>query len=266
MHPRRFLERHSLLVGFVLMFALTWPLYTQLGLFVGYGLALAALIITGLTLRWAGVRALLRQYLIWRVGIRWYLVALLGPALLALAAVGLGSALSGARPDFSNVDAHSIFGASANLWYYIVPFFFVDLFTNGEEMGWRGYVLPRLQARFSALTSSIILGIVWGLWHLPKFWAAGDAASVLWSVLHNTAMAVLYTWVYGNTSGSLLIAALLHAASNTAYVFLPVDSLVTDGVTTRMIVTGIEFAAAFAVVLAAGPARLSRRSAAKVQV
>lgn len=264
MRPREFLKRHSVPIGLALMFALTWPFYAQLGLFVGYGLALASLIMTGLTLGWAGIRALLGRFLVWRVGVRWYLVALLGPALLTLAAVGLGYALAGTRPDSSSVDARSIFGPSANLWYYLVPFFFVDLLTNGEELGWRGYLLPRLRARFSALTSSVILGIVWGLWHLPKFWAAGNIAPVVWAVLHNTAMAVLYTWVYENTSGSLLIASLLHAASNTAYVFLPVDSSVTDAVSIRMIVTGLELAAACVVVLA-GPARLSRQSPVQVQ-
>jgi hypothetical protein len=73
---RAFFKRHSLVIGIVLMFALTWPFYSALGLFVGYGLALASLIMTGLTEGRAGVHALLRGFLIWRVGVQWYLLIL----------------------------------------------------------------------------------------------------------------------------------------------------------------------------------------------
>lgn len=253
-----FLKRHSLVIGIVLMFALTWPLYSTLGLFVGHGLAAAALIMTGLTQGRAGIGALLRRFLIWRVGVQWYLVILLGPAILGLAALGLNLLLNSTVPNWSDVEAHRIFGTSANLWLFVVPFFLVDALTNGEEMGWRGYVLPRLQARFGALVSSLMLGAVWGLWHLPKFWATGDAESFAFSLLHNLAMAVLFTWVYNSTNGSLLIATLFHASVNTAGVFLPIEpSMMGDG-TLGMISIGIELVAAFAVVVVARPARLSR--------
>jgi membrane protease YdiL (CAAX protease family) len=260
MQPTEFLKRHPLVIGIVLMFALTWPFYSALGLFVGYGLALASLIMTGLTEGCAGVRALLRRFLIWRVGVQWYLVILFGPAILGLAAIGLDFVLGGTTPDFSNIEAQRIFGTSANPWIFVVPFFLVDALTNGEETGWRGFALPRLQARFSALVSSLILGVVWGLWHLPKFWVAGDAESFAPVILDNIAMAVLFTWVYNNTNGSLLIVTLFHAAVNTAYVFLPVAPSEAGGVTLRMISIGIEWVTAFAVVLVAGPARLSRLS------
>lgn len=265
MHATEFLKRHSLVMGIVLMFALTWPFYSALGLFVGYGLALASLIMTGLTLGRAGVRALLRRFLIWRVGVQWVLLVLLGPAILAVSAVGLYSLLAGVIPDFNNVDARQIFGTSAPLWYFVIPFFLVDALTNGEEMGWRGYVLPRLQARFSALVSSLILGVVWGLWHLPKSWMAGEPMSLVWAIPHNIAMAVLFTWVYNNTKGSLLLATLFHAALNTAYVFLPIGTSAGGDVTPRMLGIGIELVAAFAVVVVAGPARLSRHSPVQAQ-
>jgi membrane protease YdiL (CAAX protease family) len=263
---RAFVKRHSLVIGIVLMFALTWPVYSDLGLFVGYGLALASLIMTGVTLGRAGVRALLRRFLIWRVGVQWYLVILLGPAILGLGAIGLDLILGGATPDFTNVDARRIFGTSASLWYFVVPFFLVDVLTNGEETGWRGFVLPRLQARFSALVSSLILGVVWGLWHLPKFWVAGDTESFAFAMLHNIAMAVLFTWVYNNTNGSLLIATVFLAALNTAYVFLPIGLSMTGDTIPRLISVGIEFVAVLAVVVVAGPARLSRLSPIQPQV
>jgi membrane protease YdiL (CAAX protease family) len=260
-----FLNRHSLVIGIVLMFALTWPFYSALGLFVGYGLAVAALIMTGLTLGRAGVRALLRRFLIWRVGVQWYLVILFGPAILGLVAIGLNFLVSGTTPDFTKVYARQLFGTSANLWLFVVPFFLVDALTNGEEMGWRGYVLPRLQARFSALVSSLILGAVWGLWHLPKFWATGDAESFALVLLHNLAMAVLFTWVYNSTNGSLLIVTLFHAAVNTAGLFLPLEPSLTGDGTLGVISIGIECVAAFAVVVVAGPARLSGLIARRVR-
>ena len=104
--PAKFLEIYSLPIGLLLMFALTWPLYAQLGLFVGYGLSLAALIMTGLTQGTAGVRSILGRFLVWRVGLSWYLVVLF--LLAAFARSGRNRALCrlaprrpGLRPDRS---------------------------------------------------------------------------------------------------------------------------------------------------------------------
>jgi hypothetical protein len=134
-----FIERHSLLVGIALMFALTWPFYARLGLFVGYGLAFAALVMTSLTQGRPGVRTLLGRFLIWRVGLRWYLIVLLIPVLADLTAIGLYAWWRGAAPDFDHIEAHRIFGESKGLWRFLIPFFLVDTFTNGEELAWRGY-------------------------------------------------------------------------------------------------------------------------------
>ena len=98
---------------------------------------------------------------------------------------------------------------------------------NGEEVGWRGYVLPRLQAKYNALVSSLIVGVIWGLWHIPKFLAPGNTSPFGWFMIKVIADAVLYTWLYNNTKGSLLLATLFHAAGNTAGVFLPVTTTVT---------------------------------------
>ncbi len=259
MRAKEFLNRHSLVMGVVLMFALTWPFYSALGLFVGYGLALASLIVTALTLGRSGVLALLRRFLIWRVPVYWFLVVLVGPAMLGLAALGLDYVVRGAVPGWGNVYAHQIFGTTANLWLFIIPFFLVDALSNGEELGWRGFVLPRLQTRFSALVSSLILGAVWGLWHLPKFWAGSASQSFVWVMLHSIAVAILFTWVSGNTGGSLLVATLFHASVNTAYIFLPLGPSGRGDEMTSMIYTAVELAVALCVVVVAGPARLSRQ-------
>ena len=147
---------------------------------------------------------------------------------------------------------------SAYLPMFIVPFFLVDAISNGEEIGWRGYVLPRLQVRHSALVSSLILGVVWGFWHLPKF--LGEDSSPFWLFrIRVTASAVLYTWLFNNTNGSLLMTTLFHASVNTAGVFLPIaNTAVGSNVNALMIQAGLEVFAAIAVTLFAGADRLSR--------
>lgn len=234
------LKRHSLLVGIVLMFLLTWPIELSnagvlpfevpfiAALLVGYGITFAALLMTGLTLGSEGLVALLKRFLIWRVRWKWYLAAfLLEPAFTALGVYG-NAALTGTAPDFSTVMAHEIFGESAKLWLFVLPFFLVDFLTNGEEIGWRGYVLPRLQTKYNALISTLILGVIWGLWHLPKFLSHWSIASFGWFMLHVLASSVILTWLYNSTRGSLLIVTIMHASANTAGVFFPQANTVSS--------------------------------------
>lgn len=254
----RFINRHSLIAGLVLMFVLTWPLYSALGLFVGYGLAAAALVVTGLTTGRGGVLSLLRRFLIWRLSVRWYLVVLILPMALYLAAITLHHLLGGPRIDLSATQARSLFGDRATMWLFVIPFFLVDVITNGEELAWRGFVLPRLQRRYGALVSSVILGAVWGLWHLPRLWSTGDPLSIVYTILHDIALAVLFTWVYNSTRGSLLIVTLFHAAFNTTYAFLPVSPAATGVPSIQLATLATEYLAAICVVFAAGAKNLSR--------
>lgn len=118
------------------------------------------------------------------------------------------------------------------IWYgnplIILPPFIASLLHGGlsEEIGWRGYALPRLQSRFNATTSSVILGFIEGLWHVPLVFWLGDSRYgmsipllVLWQMI-----ATFYrTWIYNNTDGSLLAAVLFHAMGNTASDISPVN-------------------------------------------
>lgn len=235
----QFLKRNSLVAGILLMFLFTWPIdLANAGvmpyqvpfvvyIFLGWGFIFASLMMTGLTLGRDAVIALLKRYLIWRVGWRWYIVAFLLIPVLDLLAIYLYAAWSQTPVDFSTVLAYEIFGPYANLILLIVPFFIFDAIANGEEMGWRGYVLPRLQAKHSALTSTLILGVIWSLWHLPKFVSHWDTLTFLWFVVDTMAKAILLTWMYNNTKGSLLLVTLFHASFNTAAVFLPMANTVT---------------------------------------
>lgn len=161
--------------------------------------------------------------------------------------------------DFNTVMAHKIFGASADLLLFIVPFFFFDALTNGEELAWRGYVLPRLQAKHSALVVSLILGVIWGFWHFPRYLAPGNTAPFSWSMLKVLADAILYTWLYNNTGGSLLLVTILHAAGNTAGAFLPMANTMSgENLGTLLVVIALEFVIAAIVTIYAGSERLSR--------
>jgi len=275
MYPTEFLKRHSLVIGILLMFLLTWPIDLAnsrllpfqfpfvIYLFLGYGFIFASLIMTGLALGKDAVITLLKRFLIWRVGWKWYLVALLLFPAVETVAVMLNAALTQTPADFSRVVAYKVFGESANLALFIVPFFLIDAVSNGEEMGWRGYVLPRLQAKYSALASSLIVGLIWGFWHFPKFLAEGWDGSLLWYMVATMAKAVLFTWLYNNTKGSLLLVTFFHAASNLG-IFLPIANT-AEGQSAYITAIILEVIAAVVVTVIAGPARLSRTEPKQIQ-
>jgi membrane protease YdiL (CAAX protease family) len=176
---------------------------------------------TGLTLGKDGAIQLLKRFLIWRVSWKWYIVAFFLLPVISTCAVLWNAAWTQTPIDFSQVFAHKIFGASVNLPAFILPFFIFDFLTNGEEMGWRGYVLPRLQTKHSVLVSSLILGVIWAFWHFPRYLAPSNTGSFPLLLIKLLADAVIYTWVYNGTKGSLLLTTILHAGENTAGVFLP---------------------------------------------
>jgi hypothetical protein len=95
----------------------------------------------------------------------------------------------------------------------------------GEELGWRGFMLPRTQSRYNALVSSLIVGFLWGLWHAPIYLIEGTAQSILRTQVgfltglllftgSTIVISVTFTWLFNNTRGSVLIAAILHGANN----------------------------------------------------
>jgi len=254
----------SVVSFFLLTFALSWAVWVPMALLeidhplykLGtFGPTVAGLLLTGVVQGRRGLRALWRRLLIWRVSVFWYLFSFLSTAVAALAAIGLHVALGGAVPTFND---------PAQL-YLVVPAFLYVLFTSvvGEEIGWRGYALPRLQDRTNALSASLVLGVVWGLWHLPLFWMAGNfhqAIPLSLFLLQITGFSVLYTWMNNNTRGSLLIPHLFHAASNTTLGVLPILPSATGGATRPLwLAVGILWGVAAAVVAIYGPSRLSRR-------
>jgi membrane protease YdiL (CAAX protease family) len=127
-------------------------------------------------------------------------------------------------------------------------------------------VLPRLQARHSALVASLILGLIWGLWHLPKYLGPEGGGSFALGMAQILGSAILYTWLYNNTRGSLLLATIMHAANNTAGFFLPMaNTRSSDHMGALVIAVGSIWLVAALVTVIAGPAQLSRSQPKQMQ-
>lgn len=238
--PVSWLKRHPLTTLFVLAFSLTWSsMVPQVAAHLGWmpniitmpyailvgtlGTLWAALITTGLTDGWAGVRDLVARFFRWRVGLGWYAVALLGPAAYMLAGVGLHAILTGETP---KLPIYALPLGQAGLMF--LQTLALGMLLNTEEWTWRGVALPLLQNRHGALIGTFLLALVEGAIHLPLFLVPESFFAQVglgWWMAWNVALTFVATWVYNRTRGSLLITTLLHAAGNAWSSLLPPTDL-----------------------------------------
>lgn len=223
--------------------------------------SLAAIILVAFERGRSGLLELLGRVLIWRVGWKWWAFALFFPILPSVAALYVFNLLGGPAVDWSNLGP---------IWT-VVPMILVltVLAGLGEEFGWRGYAMPRLQIRFNALISSLIIGFLWGLWHFPLYltegtsqieWLEGGGWVLAFGgyVVFCMAWSIQHTWVFNNTGGSVLLAAVVHGAGNTWYgAYIDVYRGNFGGI---LVFTGLMVAASAAIVLISGPTDLSRSS------
>jgi membrane protease YdiL (CAAX protease family) len=225
----------SLLKFFSLTYALTWTCFISvvalsgstapagparaafrwLLLYIGiFGPSLVALGLTARADGRAGALALLRRILPGQVDARWYVFAAGYFAAIKLGVALVHRAAIGAWPRFGD-----------EAWYVIVGAIIISTPVQaGEEIGWRGYSLPRLAARFGLASGSIVLGIIWACWHLPLFFLPeadtyGQSFPVY--LLQVTALSVAMGWLYGHTNGSLLLVMLMHSAVNETLGIVP---------------------------------------------
>jgi membrane protease YdiL (CAAX protease family) len=139
----------------------------------------------------------------------------------------------------------------------MLPLFLVILTLTdglGEELAWRGFALPQLLSRHNALAASLILGVLWGLWHLPLVWTEGATLyqQPIWLFLLDiTAKSVLFTWVFLHTRGSVLLAMLLHGATN-LFVVSPILTSSGD-LTFLLLAAGAKWVLVVVVIVVAGP-------------
>ena len=277
----RWIRHHPLPAFFILTFVPSW-IYELGGILVLHlplvpwmfaapfvGPFQAAFVVTAVIEGRTGVRALWRDLVRFRVGLRWYLLVLFGvPALLMLCVLPLAG--------FGAFDP-----VPGELGGYLVGFLTVLLVGGplGEEPGWRCFATPRLRARYGSVLGTAVLGVGWGLWHLPLFMIegynhsgsgpAGLVVPYLVFLVFTTVVSYLFTWVYHRTAGSGPVAILLHTCFNAS--LLPVlfpgvaDSLSYE------VVQDVAFALLAVVLIVSTKARLGssgldwRRSAAPTE-
>jgi membrane protease YdiL (CAAX protease family) len=227
--PRKsWLERHALTTYFVLAYALSWAQWLPLAAtgrvvdagpepthFPGlFGPCVAAFAVTLATRGTSGARDLVRAMFRWRVAPVWYAVALSPLAFGALAWAALAAA--GRAPAAADLGR---MGGIADLPPLLMFLALIPLNGFSEEVGWRGFALPRLQARRSALAASLLLAIPWALWHLPMFgvlesYRGISAAMFPGFLLGLAAGSVVMAWAYNRSGGSVWLLAIYHAALN----------------------------------------------------
>jgi uncharacterized protein len=216
------LRRHPLVTFFLLVFIITWVVWVPRASGAPLGVvgqawtwvpAIAALLAAALTGGRGALRELGSRLVRWRVGWQWYLVVILGPAAFSLAVAGVYTLLGGS---WAEAAPPALLEGSL----LFLPLFLLILTLTdglGEELAWRGFALPRMLTRYNALVASLVLGVIWALWHLPLLWTQGNGMfhQPVWLLLLDvTAKSVLFTWVFLHTRGSVLIAMLFHGATN----------------------------------------------------
>lgn len=232
------INKHPVITFFLLAFGFTWSVWAPISygyvhgsieltptIIVVYilgslGPLLSAAIVTGLTGR--SLRAWFSQALKWRVPVKWWLVAFFIPILLYALMAGI----------------HMLMGGNFNLAevspLLALPGGFLSVFLWGggnEELGWRGLALPRLQERYNPLVSSLIVGVVWTLWHAPP--GIIELGFVSWAVdlpfymVTVTGISIVATWLYNKTGGSVLLTMVFHASVNASQSLYPIEEMFT---------------------------------------
>jgi hypothetical protein len=236
----------------------------------GLSASIAGIILTAIEEGRAGLKLMLKRLLIWRVGIGYWIFALF----FLVPAVYIGS------------QANPLFGSSALALSDLLPgldiipmyILFFSVAGLGQELGWTGYLLPRLQARHSALTSSAIRALLAGVWHLPLLlyasldpaslagfpypgWIAQKGLLVILAIMILVLLfpwAILFTWIFNSTGGSLLLVAVLHASEVWLAYLLVNAGLDPGNLNNYWGYAAFLVATAIAVVIAAGPQYLPK--------
>ena len=219
----------------------------------GWGPLIAALVVTFWDLRMDGVKALLKRGVKFRFGIIWYLIALL------LFPIIIGGSLL-----LAVASGESLHDMEAFAEPIAIPISFIVIFFTGgplqEEFGWRGFAQDRLQGKWSALVASIVVGAMWGLWHLPLFFVPEMGfyyQRPIWGLVLTTILiSIPIAWVYNNTGRSILAAMLMHTSFNWAHYLFPTLGSDRAG----LILFVAQAAVAVSIVLIWGPSTLTRKS------
>jgi len=217
------------------------------------GPACAALMVTHLTGGHAGLRALVDRMLAWRVPPVWHAVAWLAPFGLFLVSAVVVRIVFGLGWQLQTFGRSSEYPALSLPVYWGTTLVFYGW---GEETGWRGFALPRLQSRHPALAATMMLSVIWAAWHIPLFAFApglqrmGPTEAIGWYLSIVTG-AVLFTWMFNSTGGSVFITAVFHGTMDIVFVSPGPREL-------TMVLGSLVTCWGLAVLIVAGPRHLSR--------
>ncbi|MEP7265026.1 MAG: type II CAAX endopeptidase family protein [Bacteroidota bacterium] len=184
----------------------------------GLGPLLTSFLTTWIFLKAEGLKTLIKKCFQIRPVI-YFTIALFSPFLLAILATVINHFISGKPIALSGLLITKEFPGFNLLTFFIYNLLF---FGFGEEVGWRGFVLPRLQNKMNALTASVVLTLFWALWHLPLFfyrpgYTTMDVAGIRGWVFSLLTGSILLTWLFNSTRGSILICAIFHSTIDIAF-------------------------------------------------
>lgn len=169
-----------------------------------------AIILTAIYFGKNSLKSLFKAIVKWRIKFKFYIIIII----VCIVLCGLSLLI------FNWITGQSIKPDEPyNFVFYFILILFVSAFW--EEIGWRGFLLPVLQEKYSAIKSSLIIGFIWGLWHLPIYLAInpyGDKTIIYWLMMFFAcvAISIIATYLYNSTKGSLLICILFHNTINTS--------------------------------------------------
>jgi uncharacterized protein len=220
-NPISWVKKHSLFVYFFLAFIFSWLIEIPLALqtqgyikniypgwfhyLAGYGPLLSVLIVMMAINGRDGLKEIWKRMTRWRVHPLWWMIAL--SPFFAYVIINLTFWMFGGKSlgllEMGQVEFLPPIGLGA------IPLWILT-FGIGEETGWRGFALPRLQKKFNAITATIILWVIWAFWHLPLFFYSYEVSIIPGMLIGLLAGAITFTWLYNSTSGSILIVAIWH--------------------------------------------------------
>jgi membrane protease YdiL (CAAX protease family) len=201
----------------------------------------------------SGVRRLASGWKRWRVSPKWYLLAF-APVFVYLFSAGIYLVIGGIPP---GPDLNPPLGISFTMMAIVAIF----TGATGEELGWRGFALPRLQRRYSALVSSLILGFYWGIWHIPSWIIAGlpfTVESTLFFIASTILNSIVVTCICNNTKGSIFLASIHHWSENVWSQFVVSHLGLISWEALRWIKTPIIAILAIILIIVYGPKKLSK--------
>jgi uncharacterized protein len=238
-------RNRALVLFFVLAFTFAWVFWTipilikagvykdsDLSSLFGLGVAAPILAATATALisnGKEGIKSLYSRFFVKKIPFIWYLLAVALPMLFSFLTI-------------------VVYGIITNQAERILEFFFPLNFLNSilflivfatfEEVGWRGFALPRIREKHNAVSSALILGLIWSLWHLPKLISEGmtDVLSIITLSIFGLLLSIFISWIYENTGGSIFIAILIHASANAAIYCISPDVMEKIGFNTMSLV------------------------------